>query len=268
MTLSAVTLRFRDPDLERAFQLEAGARYRGQVLATIILGAATWAATGLLLPLVFPVDPVAVIVAIGAVEVVILGLLVALRRGRTWDEMQLLSGLVNLVGGLAIVVIGGFIADVPQVLAAALLVNMLFAFGLSRLSFMVAVGVTAPYLAVFTVLVLADRLPGLGAFEIFLVLVGFGVSTIGGYLLEASSRRLFWQRGIISSQAEQIAREKDVAGAARREHAARAHRATAARTTHVGGRSAARCIRPVRRPGRLHSAQRAPHPGCRRRSPR
>ena len=41
-----VTQRFRDPDLERAFQEEASRQFRGQATNTILLGAATWAVTG------------------------------------------------------------------------------------------------------------------------------------------------------------------------------------------------------------------------------
>ncbi len=207
--LSPVTLRFRDPQTEHAFQLEAGARFRPQVMITVVLGAATWGVTGLLLPLVFPVDPIRVAIAIGVVEAVIAALFFAFRRSRTWDGVQTLSGLVNLVGGVAIIAIGGFVADVPHLVTPALLVNMLFAFGLSRLGVGVAVAITVPYIALFIVLVAAGRLPSVGAFEVFLVLVAAGVASTAGYLLEASSRGLFWQRRLIDRQSAQLVAEKE-----------------------------------------------------------
>ena len=107
-----LTLRFRDPAVERAFQEEAGERFRPQVLLTIILGASTWALAGILVPIAYPrVDPAEVALAIGVVELTILTLLFLLSQSHSWDFEQAISGGVNLVGGVAIIVIGGFVAD-------------------------------------------------------------------------------------------------------------------------------------------------------------
>src|SRR5262249_60368702 len=110
---------------------------------------------------------------------------------------------------LAIIVIGAYIADQPHLVTPALLVNMLFAFGLSRLGVLVGVGITLPYVASFAVLVLAGRLPGVGLFEIFLLVVAVEVSTIADYLLEASTRNQYWLRLQNEAQSAELAAEKD-----------------------------------------------------------
>jgi class 3 adenylate cyclase len=206
---SALTLRFRDRDLEHAFQLEAGSRFRLQVLFTILLGAGTWAATGILLPLIYPIDQSELFVSIGVVELLILSLLAFQSLARTWDQLQVISGAVNMIGGFAIIVIGAYVADQPHLVTPALLVNMLFAFGLSRLGVLVGVGITLPYVITFAVLVLAGRLPGVGLFEIFLLVVAVEVSTIADYLLEASTRNQFWLRRQNDAQSAELAAEKD-----------------------------------------------------------
>jgi class 3 adenylate cyclase len=203
-----VTQRFRDPQVEAAFQADAGARFRQQVVATILLGAATWAATGVLLLLLFRVNPLRTVAAISLIELVIFASYAALARARTWDQVQTLSALVNLAGGLGIIVIGAFVVELPHLVAAALVVNLLFAFGLSRFG-PIGVAVTAPYVLVFAFLVIGGGLPSVGLFEVFLVGVGFAVSSMGGYLLEASTRGIFWQRRIIEAQAAVIAEEKE-----------------------------------------------------------
>jgi class 3 adenylate cyclase len=207
--LRPATLRFRDPSVEAAFQAEAGERFRPQVLFTIVLGASTWALTGILLPLVYRIDALTVAVAIGAVELAILFQLALLSQRKDWDFEQFISGGVNFVGGVAIVIIGGFVANVPEVVTAAILVNMLFAFGLSRLGIVAGFVVTVPYVALFAWLVLSDQLPGLGPFHVFLVLTGLMVAVMAGYLLESSTRSLFWQRRLNAAQRDQIAAEKE-----------------------------------------------------------
>jgi class 3 adenylate cyclase len=207
--LRPLSLRFRDPVVESAFQTEAGERFRPQVLFTIVLGASTWALTGILLPLVYKIDALTVAVAIGAVEFAILFQLALLAQRKDWDFEQFISGGVNFVGGVSIIIIGGFVANVPEVVTAAVLVNMLFAFGLSRLGIVAGVVVTVPYVAVFAGLVLTGQLRGLGPFDVFLVLTGLLVAVLAGYLLESSTRSLFWQRRVNAAQRDQIAAEKE-----------------------------------------------------------
>ena len=203
-----LTQRFRDPLVERAFQAEAGARFRRQAVATILLGGVTWVATGVLLWVLFPVNPARLVAAIALLELVIFVIYALLNVVRTWDEIQLLSAMGNLVGGLGIISIATLLADVPHLITAALLVNLLFAFGLSRFG-PIGVVVTAPYVVLFAGLVMLGQLPEVGLFEVFLVIVGYLVASISGYLLEATTRGIFWQRRIIESQAGALAQEKE-----------------------------------------------------------
>src|SRR4051794_9381231 len=121
-----VTQRFRDPELERAFQQEASRQFRGQATNTILLGAATWAATGTLLWLLFPVNPARIAASIGIVELFIFIVYGTLERARTWDQVQTASALVNLIGGVALIVIGGLSGGTPRLPAPAPPLELLF----------------------------------------------------------------------------------------------------------------------------------------------
>ncbi len=204
---SLVTQRFRDTDLERAFQEEASRQFRGQATNTILLGAATWAATGALLWLLFPLNPARIAASIGIVELLIFMIYGSLERARTWDQVQTASALLNLIGGVAMIVIG-LEVGMPYLIAPALLVNLIFAFGISRFGPIGAV-VTLPYGLLFAGLVFGGKLPGVGVFEVFVVGVGFFVASLGGYLLEATTRGIFFQRRIIEEQAAALAAEKE-----------------------------------------------------------
>jgi class 3 adenylate cyclase len=203
---SPFTLRFRDPDLEHAFQLDAAFRFRRHAAATVGLGALTWAVTAVLLPLTFPVEPFRIVLAIGLIEILVLGLFACLPRARTWFQVQAISSLVNLAGGIAIIVIGGYLLNRPNLVAAALLINIVFAFGLNRYG-PVGVAITFPYIALFGILALGGALP-VHSFEVFMVIVGFGVASVGAYLLEATSRDGFLQRRLIARQREALAQEE------------------------------------------------------------
>jgi class 3 adenylate cyclase len=203
---SRLSLRFRDPQLESAFQADAGERLRIHVAATMCLGALTWAVTAAVLPLVYRVDPVRIYLAVGVVELLLLALFATLPRARSWSYLQTVSATVNLIGGIAIIVIATWLLDRPHLVTAALLINLVFAFGLSRFG-PIGVVVTAPYVLLFCVLVATGQLRVEG-FEVFLILVGFGVSAVGGYLLEATTRDGFLQRRLIAWQREALEREE------------------------------------------------------------
>jgi adenylate cyclase len=205
---SLVTQRFRDPDLERAFQVEASRQFRDQATNTILLGAATWAVTAILLVVVFPLSPARIVATIAVVELLIFMVYGLLPRARTWDHVQAASATINLIGGLAIIGIGGYDIDKPYLVAPALLVNLMFAFGISRFG-PIGVIVTLPYVVLFSGLALTGALPGVGPFEVFLVMVAFLVASLGGYLLEATTRGIFFQRRVIETQAEALAAEKE-----------------------------------------------------------
>jgi class 3 adenylate cyclase len=203
---SPVTLRFRDPALEHAFQLDAGMRFRRHAAATIGLGALTWAATAVLLPLTLGVDPVRIVVAIGFIELLVLGLFASLPYSRTWFQVQAISSLVNLAGGLAIIVIGGYILERPNLVTAGLLINIVFAFGLNRYG-PVGTAITAPYVALFATLAAIGALP-VHSVEVFLVVVGFAVASVGAFLLEITWRDNFLQRRVIAWQREALEQEE------------------------------------------------------------
>src|SRR4029077_9580388 len=59
------------------------------------------------------------------------------------------------------------------------------------------------------VLVLAGQLHGLGSFDIFLLGVGLSVAVVADYLLESSTRGLFWQRRLNLDQQAALEQEKE-----------------------------------------------------------
>ncbi|HEY7738447.1 MAG TPA: hypothetical protein VIC63_05375, partial [Candidatus Limnocylindria bacterium] len=111
-----LTLRFEDPDLEKAFQLDFGSRMLLQHRVGLGLGLGLWITAGFLLVLMYEIDPVAIGLAITVPLAFLIGELAIVDRLETWDSQQVVNGIVNLVGGLSMIFVATRVANVPELL--------------------------------------------------------------------------------------------------------------------------------------------------------
>ena len=201
---SRATLRFVDPELERAYQVTAAASPAEFRLGPLI-AALLWVAGGLLAPVVTGANP-APIYAIAAGMVIVNVVSVALGSwATTLDRQQVIGVTQNLLAGVAVLAIAAVTARFDEFAAPALMLISVFAFIVLRLQFTLASLVAVAYLVAFAAF---GSLTGSETLVLDLFLVGAAVMVgCGGtYLLEDAQRRLFAQRRQIAALHEQVNR--------------------------------------------------------------
>jgi class 3 adenylate cyclase len=202
-----LTLRFESRELERAFQLDLGSRLVLQHRVGLGLAVGLWVTAGPLLILIYDVDPVAIALAVSVPLGFVVGGLAVIDRLPSWDAQQVVNGVVNLVGGLAMIFISTRVADVPELLGTVLILNAIFAFSVVRMGFVIGLAAEVPVLIWLGALAWIGTYPEIGWFTVFLVASGMGVAAFGAYMLESSARARFLQRQILAGQREALARE-------------------------------------------------------------
>ena len=203
-----LTLRFESQALERAFQLDLGSRLALQYGVGLGLAAGLWVAAGLLLVLIYDVDPTAMALAVSIPLAFVIGGLTVINRFESWDAQQVVNGVINLVGGLAMIFMSTRVAGVPELLGTVLILNAIFAFSVVRMGFVIGLAAEMPVLIWLAALAWIGTYPEIGWFTVFLVASGMGVAAFGAYMLEASARARFLQRQVLADQSEALAREK------------------------------------------------------------
>jgi adenylate cyclase len=203
-----LTLRFENPGLERAFQVDLGSRLLLQLRVGLSLAIGLWIISGVLLYVIYGVDPPAIALAIAVPLAFVIGALAIIHRFEAWDAQQVINGIVNLAGGLAMVNIATQVADVPEVLGTVLILNAIFAFSVVRMGFVIGLAAQLPVLIWLGALAWIGTYPEIGWFTVFLVASGVGVAAFGAYMLESSARARFLQRQDLARQGEALAREK------------------------------------------------------------
>jgi class 3 adenylate cyclase len=203
-----LTLRFENSDLERAFQLDFGSRMLLQHRVGLALGIGLWVTAGLLLILMYAVDPMAVGLAVTVPLAFLIGGLAIVDRLETWDAQQVVNGAINLVGGLSMIFISTRVANVPELLGTVLILNAIFAFSVVRMGFVIGLAAELPVVIWLAALAWIGTYPEIGWFTVFLVASGVGVAAFGSYMLESSSRGRFLQRRDLAIEREAVVREK------------------------------------------------------------
>ncbi len=203
-----LTLRFESRDLERAFQVDLGSRLVLQLQVGLLLAIGLWLVSGLLLIVIYAVDPVSMALAVSVPVAIAAGGFLIMPRFQSWDAQQIVNGIINRCGGLSMNYISTQVAPVPELLGTVLILNAIFAFSVVRLGFVVGLAAELPVLIWLGALAWIGTYSEIGWFTAFLVASGQGVAAFGAYMLESSSRARFLQRQHLADQREALAREK------------------------------------------------------------
>ena len=91
-----LTLRFESRELERAFQLDLGSRLLLQHRVGLGLAAGLWVTAGLLLVLIYGIDPVAIALAVSIPLAFVIGGLAVIGRLQSRDAQQVVNGVAEL----------------------------------------------------------------------------------------------------------------------------------------------------------------------------
>jgi class 3 adenylate cyclase len=202
-----LALQFVDHTLEASFQADMARRLELQQRLGLILAVSLWAVAVLLLPLVYGLDRLVVAISVIPAVAAEVGGIAMVGRAQTWRAQQVVEAGVNLVGGSSMVVITTMIADLPALLAPALLLNAIFAFGVVRIGWVAGVVAAIPPLVWLAALAMSGSYPGIDWFSVFVVASGTGVSAFGAWMLESSSRVRWLQERALEEQGRELTRE-------------------------------------------------------------
>jgi class 3 adenylate cyclase len=216
------TLRFVDRDVERDYQASAAVSAE-QFRAGPLIAVGLWLVGGLLTPSVTHATAVPIYaIAVAMATANLIGVAAAW-RATTLYRQQVVGTALNVLAGIAVLVIAVLTDTFDQYAAPALMLISVFAFIVLRLQFTFAAGVTAIYVVSFWGFGLTVGSPGLGL-NLFLVAAAVGVACAGTYVLEDAQRRVFAQGRLIAALHEQVNRlfhqylSPDVATALLEEH--------------------------------------------------
>ena len=201
-----LTLRFVDDDLERRYQLQAGAESRNGFLLISIASVVIWAIAAVVLPFATHLGPeLAIPIGLGMSG---LSLIVALlgRWATTLDRQHFLATLLTTANGTLIIALATIGGALPGYAVAA--VSMIFAWGfVSRTRFIYAALRTAVIAVAFGVAVAIYPGPANLVLDVVLFTAGAVGVLLALRLVERVRRRLFVQELVIREQADQLAIE-------------------------------------------------------------
>jgi adenylate cyclase len=203
-----ITLRFADSELERRFQVAAGASFVPQFRLGLVVATGLWAVAAFLLPLFTPVDPW---LARGIVAAMVFANAVGLSLARptdTLDRLQAIGVALNMLGGLAVLGLAVAASQIERYATPALMLISIFAFVVLRLRFVAALAASAVYLGAYTAVALLAAHPRALVVDLFILYSAVGAAAAATYFLESASRELFAQRELIAAQEQAIRSEK------------------------------------------------------------
>jgi len=204
--MQRLSLRFLDDELERSYQLRAGAESRNGFLLISLASAAIWAPAAVVLPSSTSLAPeLAIPVGLGMSA---LSLVVAFlaRWATTLARQHLPATLLTTANGSLIIFLATIGGALPGYAVAA--VSMIFAWGfVSRTRFIYAALRTAVIAIAFTVAVATYRGPASLVLDALLFAAGAVGVLLALRLVERVRRRLFVQELVIREQADQLAAE-------------------------------------------------------------
>ena len=192
------TLRFLDPELERAYRAAMAGPGRERFRIANLLGAGIWASVGVMAPtlLGLPAMPFYVAVAVNAGWETLMVFLTFRRitLGQVWAG----AVVTTTISALSIVYAFGTGETFVTVGAAALMTNAVFGIALVRPAGWVAAGLSAMTVLLFSTVVALFDVGGVGAFQAVLLVATVTGASLGARFLEEAERNAFAQSSMVA----------------------------------------------------------------------
>jgi class 3 adenylate cyclase len=196
-----LTLAFRDPSVERAFQAEVAVANAPPFRTGTIFSVVLWLVADVLARTTTSFQNGSLeLICIGMALLNVLGFVLAKWWADTMNRQQSIALALNGLAGVAVLVLLEISAASERLAALAILLIAMFAFVVVRLRFVLALVAAGMYTVGFTAISLR-RLGEAGALEAFLVAAAIGVGLGGTYQLERAARDVYAQRRLIEAQA-------------------------------------------------------------------
>jgi len=203
-----LTLRFLDPQLERAYLDAFTPVSRRRLRAFLLLGSVFWVAAAIVGPTLLGVSALWLWAA--ASVSICEAILAALAAGRVGLRAQwllaALSGSVSAVAVIALTFEPGTPVFVDGITALAIMTCCIFPIGLVRIAGWVAAGTVAFQVGLFSARAVSLGLPGPVAFQGFLLIGTLGIAVLASRYLESAERYAFAQSHLIADLHRRIDR--------------------------------------------------------------
>jgi class 3 adenylate cyclase len=203
-----LTLRFLDPELERAYLDAFTSVSRRRLRAFLFLGSVVWVAAALLGPIVLGVS--ALWISLAAVVAIVEAIVAGVAAGRVGLRGQwllaALSGCVSAVAVVALTFEPGTPAFASGITAMAIMACCIFPIGLVRIAGWVAAGTVAFQVGLFLARAVSLGLPGTAVYQGFLLAGTMGVAALASRYLEGAERNGFAQGQVVADLHRRIDR--------------------------------------------------------------
>lgn len=200
------TLRFEDPELERAYQHadQAEGVRRARTASLIAIGA--WVLVALLGPPAIGVAPGPAWLISGVMIIVLLAS-AGLGRWATTQRRRDAIGLgQQLAAGIAVLVLTAVTGTFAVYAMPGIQLTAVFGFSVTRHPFLGAVAIGTAYCLLFASTALAIGLGSQWALQVFIVAATIVAACVGAYTLEGSQRAAFAQGTLVSALHERVDR--------------------------------------------------------------
>jgi class 3 adenylate cyclase len=205
--LHRITLRFRDPELERGYQHDAVGAVHREVRGGTSMSIGLWLLAGLIIPATTDIPAsvsTPVVIAMAVVNLVAFALV---RRTTTLDgAVGVLVG-TNLVTGMAVIGLAFRSSEFDRYAGPAVMLQATFAFLIAR-RFILTVLAGSVEVGLLIAAATARGLLGGYVLDLFIVVSAVSVGMAFTYVIESATRTGWYQRTLIEAQQVELGAEK------------------------------------------------------------
>ena len=198
------TLRFVDPELERAYQRDDEADGIRRVRTASLIAISNWIAVAILGPLTLGIAAGPTWFICGTMVIVSLAAAVMSRWATTQRRRDALGLGQQLIAGTAVLVLTAITGTFAGYAMPGIMLTEVFGFAITRHPFVGAVGIGIAYWALFLAFGIAVGVGAPLVLQAFIVAATIFAGCVGAYLLDESQRTTYAQGRLVESLRDRV----------------------------------------------------------------
>jgi class 3 adenylate cyclase len=198
------TLRFADPELERAYQDADQAPGVHRARTASLLAAVVWVSVALVGPPSIGIAAGSTWLIAGLMTALLLACAVASRWATTQARRSLIGLGQQIAAAVASLTLTSVTGTFPRYAMPAIMLTAVFGFAVTRPPFVGSIGLGVFYCASFAVLGVTSPLGSQLALQVLIVVATVVSASVGAYLLERSQREGFAQARLVAALHERV----------------------------------------------------------------
>jgi len=202
--LDRVTLRFVDPDLERAYQDADQAAGVARARTASLLAVGVWVAVAVVGPPALGISGTPTWAIPGLMTVFLLGCAYATRWATTPGRRSLIGLGQQVAAAIAALALTALTGQFEGYAMPAIMLTAVFGFAVTRPPFAGSIGLAVFYCASFLAVGLTSSLGSALTLQFLIVLATVVTASVGTYLLERSQREVFAQSRLVAALHQRV----------------------------------------------------------------